>query len=160
MHRLTGSEIVYALVWHEQPPYGLTAVGLTADRLEEAEALALAALGGLVLPESWEELESQSRRRVVRACRPIPTQGLWHVGDDRLEVAEARSRRDCFAQLRDEWAHARPLVGRGAGPGLTALARLSALVCRVSPEVLLDVEEDLLDIYDTYTVGGLASTTS
>ncbi|MFG2332870.1 hypothetical protein ACGFMM_25040 [Streptomyces sp. NPDC048604] len=153
---MTGSEIVYAFVWHREPPYALTAVGLAADRLEEAEALAADALDGLVLPESWEGMEPELRRRVVRACRPIPTEGLWHVSDDRSEVPEERSRRDCLAQLRDEWAHASPLAGRGNGPGLTALAQLSALVCRVSPDVLLDAEEDILEIYDTYTVGGLA----
>ncbi|MEE1755287.1 hypothetical protein [Streptomyces sp. SP18CS02] len=157
---MTGSEIVYALVWHGEPPYGLTAVGLAADRLEEAETLASDALDGRALPDSWEEMEPQSRRCVVRACRPIPTEGLWHVSDDRPDVAEEHSRRDCLARLRDEWPHASPPAGRGAGPGLTALARWSALVCRMSPDVLLDVEEDLLDIYDTYTVGGLADTAS
>ncbi|WP_309056590.1 hypothetical protein [Streptomyces sp.] len=81
-------------------------------------------------------------------------------------MSEDRSRRDCLAQLRDEWPHAHLLhEGRAAGPRLTALARFSALVCRMPPGVLLDTAEDLLDtaedlldIYDTYTVGGPADT--
>ncbi|MGW7262277.1 hypothetical protein [Streptomyces sp. NPDC054842] len=156
---MTRSEIVYAHVWQEEPPYTLTAVSLAAENLEEAEALAWEAVGGLALPKSWEAMHPQARRCLVRACRRIPTEGLWHVQDDRAQVSEERSRRDCFAQLKDEWPHASPLMGRDAGPGMTALTRLSALVCRMAPEVVLDADEDLLDIYDTYTVGGLAGTT-
>ncbi|MEV4332002.1 hypothetical protein AB0K02_15970 [Streptomyces sp. NPDC049597] len=40
-------------------------------------------------------------------------------------------------------------------PGLTALLRLTAMVCRMPPALWLDAEEDLFDVYDTYTVGGL-----
>lgn len=152
-------EIVYVRDWHDAPPYGLTVVGVAADRLDEAESLASAALAGLVPTGSWERTDPELRRRVVRACRPVPTEGLWHVSDDRPEVSEERSRRDCLAQLGDEWPHARPLhEERAAGPGLTALVRLSALVCRMPPGVLLDAEEDLLDVYDTYTVGGMPDT--
>lgn len=32
---------------------------------------------------------------------------------------------------------------------------LTALVCWMPPEILLDDEEDLPDVYDTYTVGAL-----
>ncbi|MEU1039148.1 hypothetical protein [Streptomyces sp. NPDC005907] len=156
---MTTSEMVYAHVWQEEHPYSLTAVSLAADRLEEAEVLAWDAVGGLVLPKSWAELHPQARRCLVRACRRIPIEGLWHVQDDRTQVSEERSRRDCFAQLKDDWPHASPLTGRDAGPGMGALTRLSALVCRMSPGLLLDADEDLLDIYDTYTVGGLAGTT-
>lgn len=147
VRRMTRPEIVYVPDWHHEPPYGLTVVGVAADRLDEAEALASAALAGLVPPASWERTEPELRRRVVRACRSIPTEGLWHVSDDRPEVSEDRSRRDCLAQLRDEWPHAHLLhEGRAAGPRLTALARFSALVCRMPPGVLLDTAEDLLDL--------------
>ncbi|MET9852463.1 hypothetical protein ABZY57_05855 [Streptomyces sp. NPDC006450] len=148
-------QVVCVLDWHGEPPFGLTAVGFAPDRLAEAEALASAALGGLVHPASWEGADPGLRRRVVRACRPIPTEGLWHVSDDRPGTAEDRARRACLRQLADEWPQARPLAGDAAVPGLTALVRLTALVCRMPPEILLDAEEDLLDVYDTYTVGAL-----
>ncbi|MFF5444063.1 hypothetical protein [Streptomyces sp. NPDC012888] len=161
--------VVCVLDWHGEPPYGLTAVGVAADRLAAAEALASAALAGLVPPPTWEGADPALRKRVVRACRPIPTEGLWHVSDDRPAVPPDRSHEDCLHQLATEWPHAAlpptppahpspggPAVpGESALPGLTALARLTALVCRMPPGVDLAAEEDLLDIYDTYTVGGL-----
>ncbi|OEJ30142.1 hypothetical protein [Streptomyces subrutilus] len=151
---MTLPQVVCVLDWHGEPPYGLTAVAVAPDRLAEAEALAFTALGGFVHPASWEGADPELRTRVVRACRPIPTEGLWHVSHDRPGVTEERSRRACLRQLTEEWPHARPLAQHEAGPGLAALVRLTALVCRMPPEILLDAEEDLLDVYDTYTVGG------
>ncbi|MFE5402995.1 hypothetical protein ACFQ9Z_16915 [Streptomyces sp. NPDC056580] len=56
-----------------------------------------------------------------------------------------------------EWPGAEPLPTEEADrlPGLTSLVRLTALVCRLPPGVWLKAEEDLLDLYDTYTVGTL-----
>ncbi|MCP9956594.1 hypothetical protein [Streptomyces sudanensis] len=151
--------VVAVLDWHGVRPYGLTAVGVDRDRLGEAEALASAALGGPAgLPASWEDADPALRRRLVRACRVIPTAGLWHVAEEDPDTTEAGARRGCLRQLAAEWPQAEPLPAADAAglPGLTALARLSALVCRMPPEIRLDAEEDLLDIYDRYAVGTLA----
>ncbi|MGW0287208.1 hypothetical protein ACWDXT_29420 [Streptomyces sp. NPDC003236] len=91
------------------------------------------------------------------SCRTIPTAGLWLVTDERPAVDGERARRDCLRALSAEWPGASHLSAEEADrlPGLTALGRLTALVCRMPPEVWLDTEEDLLGIYDTYTVGTL-----
>ncbi|MFI5829182.1 hypothetical protein ACIA6C_18340 [Streptomyces sp. NPDC051578] len=150
-----GPRTVCLLHWHGEPPYGLTVLGVPADRLDEAEEAAGTALAGLHLPASWQDAEPALRRSVVAACRPVPAGRLWHVTDDRPGTDAGRARRDCLRALADEWPGAEPVADRDRLPGLEALLRLTALVCRMPPEVWLDAEEDLLDIYDTYTVGGL-----
>ncbi|MFD5426225.1 hypothetical protein [Streptomyces sp. NPDC127084] len=148
---------VCLLDWHGEPPYGLTALGIPADRLTEAEVRAAAALAGRSLPGSWQDADPALRRRLVAACRSVPTTYLWHVADDRPDTDEVRARRDCMRAFGDERPADRLLPEDQADrlPGLTALIRLTALVCRMPPDLWLDAEEDLLDIYDTYVVGGL-----
>ncbi|WP_329201093.1 MULTISPECIES: hypothetical protein [unclassified Streptomyces] len=146
---------VCLLHWHGEPPYGLTVLGVPADRLHEAEEAAGTALAGLHLPASWQDAEPGLRRSVVAACRPVPAARLWHVTDDRPGTGPGRARRDCLRAFADEWPGAEPVADQDRLPGLDALLRLTALVCRMPPEVWLGAEEDLLDIYDTYTVGGL-----
>ncbi|MFD2119417.1 hypothetical protein ACFSNO_07415 [Streptomyces cirratus] len=148
-------QTVCLLHWHGEPPYGLTVLGLPADRLSEAEEAAGTALAGLVLPTSWQDADPALRRSVVAACRPVGAVRLWHVTDERPDTDAARARRDCLRALADEWPQAGPVADQSRLPGLNALLGLTALVCRMPPEVWLDAEEDLLDIYDTYTVGGL-----
>ncbi|MER6474090.1 hypothetical protein [Streptomyces collinus] len=145
------------LHWHGERPYGLTVLGIAPDRLTEAEEKAAAALAGLSLPGLWVDVDPALRRHFVAACRPVPTAGLWHVTDDRPALDGDRARHDCLRALAVEWPGAEPLLTEEADrlPGLTALARLTALVCRMPPEVWLEAEEDLLDIYDTYTIGAL-----
>ncbi|MFG2576187.1 hypothetical protein [Streptomyces sp. NPDC048481] len=152
-----GPRVLCLLHWHGEPPYGLTALGIAPDRLTEAEEKAAAALAGLALPGSWVDADPALRRHLVAACRPVPTAGLWHVTDDRPALDEKHARHDCLRALTAEWpgTEALPTVNADRLPGLTALARLTALVCRMRPEVWLEPEEDLLDIYDTYTVGAL-----
>ncbi|MFI2372746.1 hypothetical protein [Streptomyces sp. NPDC018833] len=106
-----------------------------ADRLSEAEEKAATALVGRPLPASWRGADPALRRRFVAACRPVPTAGLWHVADDRPDTDEARARRDCLRALADEWPEAEPLPADQGDrlPGLTALLRLTALVCRMPP---------------------------
>ncbi|MET8583531.1 hypothetical protein ABZX39_22065 [Streptomyces collinus] len=151
-----GPQVLCLLHWHGEPPYGLTALGIAPDRLTEAEEKAAAALAGLPLPASWPDADPALRRHLVAACRPVPTAGLWHVTDDRPALDEDR-RHDCLRALTAEWPDTEPLLIDETArlPGLTALVRLTALVCRMPPEVWLEAEEDLLDIYDTYTVGTL-----
>ncbi|MEU1122886.1 hypothetical protein ABZ371_04720 [Streptomyces sp. NPDC005899] len=150
-------QVLCLLHWHGEPPYGLTALGVTPDRLTEAEEKAAAALAGLALPASWADAHPALRRHLVAACRPVPTAGLRHVTDDRPALDEGRARHDCLRALTAEWPGTEPLPTEEADrlPGLTALTRLTALVCRMPPEVWPEAEEDLLDIYDTYTVGTL-----
>lgn len=150
-------QVLCLLHWHGEPSYGLTALGIAPDRLTEAEEKAAAALADLVLPASWADADPALRRHLVAACRPVPTTGLWHVTDDRPALTEDRARYDCLRALIAEWPGTEPLLTEEADrlPGLTAVARLTALVCRMPPEVWLQAEEDLLDIYDTYTVGTL-----
>ncbi|MEU7019168.1 hypothetical protein ABZ990_00730 [Streptomyces sp. NPDC046203] len=145
------------LDWHGEAPYGMTALGLTPERLAEAEETAAAALADLTIPGSWLDLDPAERRRLVAACRIIPTEGLWHVTDDRPDTDGNHARQDCLRVLADEWPYARLMTAEETGrlPGLAALARLSSVVCRMPLEVWLDAEEDLLDIYDTYSVGGM-----
>lgn len=152
-----GPRVLCLLHWHGDSPYGLTALGIAPDRLTEAEEEAAAALAGLAFPASWEDADPGLRRHLVAACRPVPTAGLWHVTDDRPACDEDPVRHDCLRALTAEWPGTEPLLTEEADrlPGLTALLRLTALVCRMPPEVWLDAEEDLLDIYDTYTVGTL-----
>ncbi|MEV5803296.1 hypothetical protein [Streptomyces collinus] len=152
-----GPRVLCLLHWHGEPPYGLTALGVAPDRLTEAEEKAAAALAGLALPASWEDADPTLRRHLVAVCRPVPTAGLWHVTDDRPALDEDRARHDCLRALTAEWPGSEPVLTEEADRllGLTALARLTALVCRMPPEVWLEAEEDLLDIYDTYTVGTL-----
>ncbi|MFC9280146.1 hypothetical protein [Streptomyces collinus] len=152
-----GLQVLCLLHWHGEPPYGLTALGIAEDRLTEAEEKSAAALAGLALPASWAHADPALRRRLVAACRRVPTAGLWHVTDDRPALDEDRARHDCLRALAAEWPGTEPLPAEEADrlPGLTALARLTALVCRMPPKAWLEAEEDLLDIYDTYTVGTL-----
>ncbi|MFF7382247.1 hypothetical protein [Streptomyces griseoluteus] len=152
-----GQRVLCLLHWHGEPPYGLTALGVAPDRLAEAEEKATAALAGLALPASWQGADPALRRQFVAACRAVPTAGLWHLADERPAADEDRARHDCFHALSAEWPEADLLPAKESDrlPGLTALVRLTALVCRMPPEVWLDAEEDLLDIYDTYTVGTL-----
>ncbi|MET9700497.1 hypothetical protein ABZY31_26765 [Streptomyces sp. NPDC006529] len=146
---------VCLLHWHDRPPYGLTVLGLAADRLREAEEAAGTALAGLPLPASWQDADPELRRSLVAACRPVPVLRAWHVSDDRPDTDAVRARRDCLRALAAEWPGAEPVPGQDRLPGLNALLRLTALVCRMPPGVRLDAEEDLLDLYDTYTGGGL-----
>ncbi|MEV4921164.1 hypothetical protein AB0K47_30705 [Streptomyces tirandamycinicus] len=148
---------VCLLHWHGEPPYGLTALGIPADRVSEAEEKAASAWAGQALPATWQGADPALRRGLVAAVRPVPATGLWHMADDRPDTDESRARRDCLRALAGEWPEAEPLTAGQADrlPGLTALLRLTALVCRMPPEVWLDAEEDLLDIYDTYSVAGL-----
>ncbi|MFG2116107.1 hypothetical protein ACGFRB_26305 [Streptomyces sp. NPDC048718] len=149
---------IHLVDWHGELPYGATALGLTPARLAEAEEKAAAALAGLVLPASWLDVDPAERRRLVAACRIIPTEGLWHVTDDRPDTDEDRARQDCLRVLADDWPYARLMTAEETDrlPGLTALARLSAVVCRLPVDgEWLDAEEDLLDIYDTFSVGGM-----
>lgn len=145
------------LDWHADAPYGLTVLGVPADRLTEAEEKAASALAGRPLPASWQGADPALRRRLVAACRPVPTTGLWHVSDDRPVTDERLARRDCLRALAAEWPGAEPLPADRTArlPGLSALVRLAALVCRMPPEAELDPDEDLLDVFDTYTVGGI-----
>ncbi|AGS67039.1 hypothetical protein B446_34290 [Streptomyces collinus Tu 365] len=153
-----GPQVLGLLHWHGEPPYGLTVLGIAPDRLAEAEEKAAAALADLALPASWVDAEPALRRHLVAACRPVPTAGLWHVTDGRPALDEDRARHDCLRALTVEWPGTEPLLTEEADrlPGLTALTRLTALVCRMPPEVWLEAEEDLLDFYDTYTVGTLS----
>ncbi|MFG3125792.1 hypothetical protein ACGFYO_27725 [Streptomyces sp. NPDC048201] len=146
-------EAEYLSYWHDVPPYGLTIVGVPTDRLDEAEEKALSALAGLVLPPAWQEAEPELRRRVVAGCRPVPTTRMWHVTSEQPDTSPVRARHDCLRLLADEWPDAEPFADPDRWPGLTALVRLTALVCRMPPEIWLDAEEDLLDIYDRYVVG-------
>ncbi|MFF8476213.1 hypothetical protein [Streptomyces sp. NPDC015414] len=152
-----GQGVLCLLHWHGERPFGLTALGVCPDRLREAEAKTTTALAGPALPTSWQSAEPALRRRLVESCRTIPTAGLWHVTDERPAVDGERARRDCLRALSAEWPGASHLSAEEADrlPGLTALGRLTALVCRMPPEVWPDAEEDLLGIYDTYTVGTL-----
>ncbi|WP_228447186.1 hypothetical protein [Streptomyces paludis] len=147
----------WLLDWHTDTPYGLTALGVPADRLSEAEEKAASALAGQPLPASWQGADPALRRRLVAACRPVPTTRLWHVSDDRPVTDEARARQDCLRILATEQPEAVPLPTDQVNrlPGLTALLRLTALACRMPPEVWLGADEDLLDVFDSYTVGGI-----
>ncbi|MFJ2301858.1 hypothetical protein [Streptomyces sp. NPDC087787] len=152
-----GQRVLCLLHWHGERPHGLTALGVAPDRLTEAEEKATAALVGLPLPASWQGADPALRRQLVAACRTVPTAGLWHVTDERPAVDENRARHDCLSVLSAEWPGADLLPTEEADrlPGLAALGRLTSLVCLMPPEVWLDAEQDLLDIYDTYTVGTL-----
>ncbi|EFG05065.1 hypothetical protein CRV15_35750 (plasmid) [Streptomyces clavuligerus] len=153
MRRMTDTHPVLVRHWHGEHPFALTVLALPPERLAEAEEHALAALGGQRLPDSWEDADPLLRRRLVGWCRNIPTEGLWHLTDEDSGTTEAEAHHRLLERTAQEWEFGRGPTAGAALPGLLALVRLSALVCRMPPDIWLDADEDLLDIYDRYTVG-------
>ncbi|MFF4845792.1 hypothetical protein ACFY2G_38165 [Streptomyces collinus] len=74
-------------------------------------------------------LDDEERNVEPAAVRPV------------IEACSARH--DCLRALSAEWPGTEPLLTEEADrlPGLTALARLTAMVCRLPPEVWLETEE-------------------
>ncbi|MGW3956536.1 hypothetical protein ACWEKM_37835 [Streptomyces sp. NPDC004752] len=162
--------------------------GEKADAAERAATSALTETAGLT---SWLALPVSVRRQLVRACRSVPTLGMYCVIDDEWssttrsdflqaavdETAEQflsflPGRTACHLLLTepseefhdalrsDFWDEGtRPrFIERSSFPGLRELVRLTAVACRETQDRTdAPEDEDLLEIYDTYTVGALSS---
>ncbi|MBW8794282.1 MAG: hypothetical protein JF597_12005 [Streptomyces sp.] len=168
----------------------MTTLALGSETTDAAERVAMAAPAGERGIVSWFDLPAVARQNVVRACRPIPTLGMYCVIDDEhVEGNEEFLRcaiQDTVEQFLERfhgWSDIHVALGdpsadfrdpleiglRTAGiephftedslfPGLRALIRLTALVCReTKSRADIPEDEDLLEIYDTYTVGSLSS---
>ncbi|MGX1545578.1 hypothetical protein [Streptomyces adustus] len=166
----------------------LTVVAVAADEVEVAERRARVALAALAGPTDWSALAPEARRRAVRACRAIPTTGMYGIVDDERPRALrgdflGRALRDAVEQFLDPGltgVRRRVILGSGggvleeavaqdpwfasglshpAGPadfeGLRALTEWTA-ACWSAPYAHdQPEEEDLLEIYHRYCIGGL-----
>ncbi|MEU2359477.1 hypothetical protein ACFU90_07190 [Streptomyces noursei] len=164
----------------------LTLVAIDGADASRAERTARTAFERTPAPRSWLESSPLVRRRLVGACRTVPTIELIHLADVEPAHLPEESFRLCLSQIAEEGPGGRFVVAlttvpqdnrataaeaaRGvlrdridgfASPeqwvGLRALAALTNVVCRETATVDLPDDEDLLAVYDRYTVGELTS---
>ncbi|MER7919835.1 MULTISPECIES: hypothetical protein [unclassified Streptomyces] len=168
MRQAATDEIICVTDWTPSAPGQLTTLAVSGERAEAAERVAAAALGGTAELTSWLELPADARRRLVGACRSVPTLGMHCVrGEERTGTAPDGFRQAAADDTAEQFLsrlpgraadHRTRFVTDSSFPGLRELARLTALVCRETYD-RTDVpeDEDLLEIYETYSVGSLSA---
>ncbi|MEV7500155.1 hypothetical protein [Streptomyces sp. NPDC093018] len=158
MRQAATDEIICVTDWTPSAPGQLTTLAVSGERAEAAERVAAAALGETAELTSWLELPADARRRLVGACRSVPTLGMHCVRGDVRQAAADDTAEQFLSRLPGRAEGHRPrFVTDSSYPGLRELVRLTALVCRETYD-RTDVpeDEDLLEIYETYSVGSLS----
>ncbi|MEU6200694.1 hypothetical protein [Streptomyces sp. NPDC047061] len=86
MYRVTAGPILCVIDWDPSRPNQLTTLAVGSDRTDIAERKAATALADAPGLTSWLGLPVTARQSLVRACRPIPTLGMYCVIDDEQAV--------------------------------------------------------------------------
>lgn len=82
MYQVAADATLCVLHWDASHPYQLTSFAVSGDRADTAERVASTALTDASGLTSWLGLPAVARQNLVRACRPIPTLGMYCVIDD------------------------------------------------------------------------------
>lgn len=88
MYQVTAKAPLCVIHWDPSHPYQLTSLAVSGDRTDSSERVAASALTGASGLTSWLDLPASARQSLVRACRRIPTLGMYCVIDD--EQVEGR----------------------------------------------------------------------